>query len=342
MKNLFFIIVTISLLVGCSSEKNETAKKDISNKEKSIVEKNDNKIKKSLKYGFQLGNSYKYKLTTVIENSQHVESDTTLSSDLKQTVEYTFNLNVDKIDQNEIAEISVYSEAIKAEAFVNGETVKYDSKFLYSSREQLIFADYEAMKNRAYSVRVSKHGQIFDIFEVDSIIDEILRIKAGNNKISAEERETFKQQFINTGLAPLTEQLFRSTSKEDVSINSSWEQRYPSYLVNFQIENIATFRVAEFLETDSDSLAKINASLSVNWDGENQITEEGVKYTFSDPNISGSGVIYFNLGKGVVQSSETTVKMEMIMNLESYDANNKLVKAFKRDFMLNQSKLELI
>ncbi len=341
MKLNVIIILIIIFIIGCSSDKpnneqkNDTGKSEIAN-EKPVGPT------KLLAYGFEQGNSYRYNLITELENSQYIESDTVLSSEMKQTANYTFTLNVDEVTANGISEISVFVETIKAEALVNGEKVNYDSKYLYSTRERIMFADYEALKNNSYSVRVNKHGEILDIYGTDKIVDEILKIQAGDKKLSTEERAAFTQQFINSGLVPLTEQLFRNTSKEKVRINSTWEQRYPSYIANFKIENVATFKVAEFQETEFDSLVKLDASLSVLWDGQNQVAEEGVKYEFSDPSISGSGVIYFNLSKGVVQKSDTEVRMEMEVTMESLDANQNVVKAFKRDFVVNKSKLELI
>lgn len=339
------LIVFILALVFVSCNDNE---KDIDTKENPESSVSTEKsmpvfgLSKLIIYKFKPGDVINYKLTTDIENSQTIEADSLLESQLNQLTEYKIQLDVDEVSPDNIADVTVTIYEIKATAKANGQDIKYDSKFLYSSRERQMFMDYEAMKNKSYKVRVSQFGDVLDITDVDLIIDEMLDIQQIEKKPTFEQRERFKQEFIQSGIVPLTEQIFRSTSNKKMSVNSSWEQRYPSVLGGFSIENIATFSVLEYQTETEDTLAKINASLSIQWTGKNNISEEGVIYNFGDPNISGHGTIFFNVTEGYVDHSETTIIMEMDMTMESFDTNQNSVKATKRDRIVNKSKLELI
>lgn len=342
MKYLLSVLLVVAL-VACGENKNEESDNS-SGVKKEVAEETTQVIgpKRLLKYNFKVGEVVKYKLTTEMQNSQIISADTTISTQVNQWTQYQLKIKVDKIADNDIAEISVTVNGIKAKLDANGQKMEYDSKFIYSTREKMAYVEYEALKNKTFKIKVAANGEILDITGVEAIINEVINIQGNKEKITSEQKKMFVQQYTAATLAPLTEQIFRKTSKDNVGVNSFWEQKYPSYLAGFEIENIARFKVVDFAVEGKDTLAKLDASLSIKWKGKNHVTQEGVTYNFSDPNVSGSGVIYFNVVKGFVQRSETSVKMEMQMTMDGLDANQKPIKAAKKDYMMNKSKLELI
>ncbi|MBN1301048.1 MAG: hypothetical protein JW995_07505 [Melioribacteraceae bacterium] len=339
MRKFLIILLSIILLFSCSDEKKET----LDNKPvQTVPVEAESGPRKLLEYKFKPGDEFNYRLTTEMNSTQHVEADTAMNTSMNQWTQYEFKLNVEKVAGDGIADIKVRVNAVRAKADANGQKVEYDSKYLYSTRERQLFMDYESIKNKSYSIKVTKHGQLIDITGVKPIINEMLVIQNSKESMSKEQLEAFEQEFILSGIAPLTEQLFRKTSEQVVGINSKWEQRYPSVLAGFQIENIATFRLKEYYKEGNDTLALCDAFLSITWQGENQVNQEGVNYNFSDPDISGSGQFRFNVDKGVVEFSETNVKMEIEMTAEGLDKDNNPIKVYKKDFVNNKSKLELI
>lgn len=338
---LSLLILSSGMMISCESEsRNETDKpKAVTNQEAS---KSVTSISHSIRYKFIPGEIHNYKLTNTLTTIQNIEADTTISAEVKQTADYIFELKVNSVDQYDIADISVKAKQINVTAIVNGERMDYDSKYIYSTRERIFFVDFESIKNKTYRVKATRTGEVIDIYHVDEILNEMLIIKGIKDSVNAEQRKVLKQNLIETGIIPLTEQLFRNVTDGLITVNSSWDQKYPSYFAGFQIENIATFRVDDFPVEQTDTLAKIIASLAVKWEGQNEINERGIKYTFSDPNVGGYGTIYFNLTKGRVQRSETTIRMEMDVKMESFDAAGKLVKASKKDFIENKSKVQLL
>ncbi len=341
MKYLIAVLMLL-VIISCSSDKKKTETVKKKQPDNSLTTSETTGPAKLIKYKFQPGDVINYKLTTDIDNIQNIEADSVISSELNQKTEYKIQLDIDNVSPEGIADVTVTIFGITAKANANGQNVEYDSKFIYSSRERMMFSDYESLKNRSYKVRVTQYGEILDITDVDAIIDEMISIQSPEKKPTAEQREQLKQQFIQSGIVPMTEQIFRTTSDKVMRINSSWEQRYPSVIGNFNIENIASFNVLEYQPVKEDTLAKINASLSIQWTGEKNISDQGVTYNFSDPNISGHGTIFFNVTKGFVDHSETVVMMEMEMRMESSDSKQQPVNATKRDRIVNRSKLEIL
>lgn len=326
MRKIAALILLVLLILSCTEEK----------KQEESVKVPETKPKsgpvKFVKYSFKAGEKVRYRLATNINSSQSIESDTSITTSSSQKVTYTFDLDVASVDNNNIADISVKVISILAEAEIDGKKLEYDSKYIYSSRERMIYADYESLKGKSFSVRVTPIGEILDIYNASKIVNELISIQGQGQKIPAKQKKAFEQGFIEQGLAPMVQQLFKTMTNDKVGINSQWVHMYPSTLGSFQIENIATFVVKEFYTENEDSLAKLIAHLSVRWTGQNQVQEKGINYTFSDPNISGFGSFIFNLTDGWVDKSESTVRMEMEMTMDSFDSNQKLMRAVKKRY----------
>jgi hypothetical protein len=333
MRKLVLSILAILIIFGCTEEK----KKEETAKTPEI--KTASVPGRLVQYKFDIGKTIDYRLTTNINSSQSIESDTSFTTSSNQKVTYTFRMEVLSVDNNNIADISIKFNSIIASAEMDGDKLEYDSKYIYSSRERLLYADYEAIKGKSFSVRVSSIGEVLNIYNASKIVNELISIQSQGQKVTAEQRKAFEQGFTEQGLAPIVQQLFKTLTYDKVGINSQWIHRYPSVLGSFQVENIATFQVKEFYAEKEDSLAKLNAHLSVSWTGQNQVQEQGVNYTFSDPNISGFGTITFNLSEGWVENSESTVRMEMEMKADSFDSNQKPMRAIKKDNVESKNKL---
>ncbi|PJA96860.1 MAG: hypothetical protein CO129_04335 [Ignavibacteriales bacterium CG_4_9_14_3_um_filter_34_10] len=339
MKNIIYLL-SIILIVSCSGDKKDEQKND-KNKEVKKAEIVKGNLK-SLEYNFNKGQTFKYRLNTVLNNFQSVQTDTLIKANMSQNSTYVFNFKVLDVDKQNIATISLTPVSIYVKSNINGQTALYDSRVLYSLREKAMFADYEALKNRSYKVKVSSFGEVLDIFDADRIINEIWNLQGIKDSLSKDQKNMFKRNFVLSGLAPITEQLFRTVTKEKVGINSTWEQKYPSNLGSLNITNTASFKILHFYKEKDDSIAKIQASLSTAWTGNNTATEQGVTYTFSNPNISGSGEIYYNLAKKLVQRSQTKINSETEVTMKGLDASKKEVKATKKEKIDTVNKLELL
>ena len=272
MKKLVILLFFILLLISCSDEKKEVEQSSKKAETPIIIPQ----YKTQLKYIFKKGQLYKYKIQTISESNQVVEAESLLTSTAYQTVNYLVNLKTTEVDEFNNAVINMKISSIIVNATINGQKLKYDSKFIYSSRERVMYAEYESIKNKSFKMKVSEYGEIIEIYELDDVVDEMLIIQNKLN-INSEERDAIVTTLTDAALKPLCEQLFRKIPSEKVGINYSWSNSYFTNFAMFEIENIASYKILDFFEDETDSLIKIGASLSINWTGQNEVTDQGVK-----------------------------------------------------------------
>lgn len=339
MKKKFLIIIAISVMISCtnkdSDKKNLTTKGD----SKSSVVKGE---LKSLKYKYSKGMTFKYKLNSITSNHQSIFSDSSISTSMKQNAQYVFSFKVLDVTDNKITTISVTPVSIYVKSIIGDKSIVYDSKVIYSTREQAMFADYEAMKNRTFKVKVSEIGEVIDLYDIDKIVNRIFVLQGIKDSFTSEQREQYKKNFIVSGLAPIVEQFFRKTTLEKVGVESVWKQEYPSSLANLKIINTASYKVLGFNKVNEDSIAKISANLSVSWTGNNTATQEGITYHFSNPDISGSGEIYFNLSKTLVSKSKTKIRSLTEVKMTSANPKNNSKSMIQKESLEVINNLELL
>ncbi len=123
MRKTVALIVLVLLIFSCSEEK----------KEKVPETKSISVPVKSVQYIFETGKTVGYKLTTNINSSQSIESDTSITTSSNQKVTYTFGLEVISIDNNNIADISIKTNSIIATAEIGGDKLEYDLSHLNNS-----------------------------------------------------------------------------------------------------------------------------------------------------------------------------------------------------------------
>lgn len=295
-----------------------------------------------LRYKFKKNESFKYKITTLSKTNQQVEADSIISTVTEQTITYIVNLKVKDIDSKGNYIISWKINSIKSDGSINGEKISYDSKYIFSTQERMMFAQFEAIKGKTFTVRISKIGEILDIYNLNSIIDELIDIQKSKDKATKEIRAQLAKQFREAALLPLTEQIFRQFPEEPIGINSYWDKRFNTKFAMFDIENIASFEIKDVKNLETDSVVTISAGLSINWLGNHEATDQGIKYYFYDPVVSGSGLITFNKSKGLITHSETSTIMQQIMEMEGLDASQQLVKGKRTDNSSNKNTIKLL
>jgi len=295
-----------------------------------------------IRYRFKKGDIYNYKITTIASNSQELISDTVGNTLANQKVEYIVKLDVEDIDSSKIAKINVFIESIIVASEINGQEVNYDSKYIYGSQERVMFAQYEAIKKKRYTIALTNYGEILKIYNTNSIIKEILSIQQQTGPLTNQQRNELTSNFSNSILRALSEQIFRKFPTEKVSINYSWSESYNSQYALFQIENIASFQLVDLLTAENDSVAIFNAGLSINFVGEHSGSEQGLNFYFYDPVVSGNGAIKFSKTRGLILHSETSSSMEMETDIEGIDQNQSPIKAKRTDITKNINIVELI
>lgn len=339
MKQLILFITLVLLLIGCGKADEE--KKSADNAVEVAEIKKPAGPVYNLSYKFKVGDKFSYKLYTNSENSEEIIADTTLKNEIKQNATYRFDIKVKGIDDYNIADLEVTINSILAETNLNGQQVNYDSKFIYSSREKVQFVDYESVKKVPFRISVNKLGQVIKVDKIDRIMKNILNIQNVPDTLSAATKEKMKFNIANGTLMPLTQQLFKVLPENEIGIDSVWQMKYTTPLAVFNLENTAVFRVTNF-NYDKDTTIEMSSDILTSISGNNVVTENGMQYKFSNPDLNSQGSIKFNYSKGLVEESVSNTKLIMSMTVEGFDSNNQKIRSIKNDISNNTNTVELL
>ncbi len=344
MKLKTLILILAAFLISCSNnEENKEKIKSGSNKDSTneIAKEEVVGPKILLNYKFKKGDKFRYKLTTTSNNSETIRADTSFTNIVSQIVNYTFDFTVKNVSQIDEAEMTVVISKIQAESNYNGQKIQYDSKYIYSTRERVQFVDYESVKKVPFRIYVNNIGQVTKVDKIEKIMYNILSIQQVPDTLSAATKEKMKINIANGTLMPLTQQMFKVISEDEVGVNSTWQMKYNTPLAVFNIENIAKFKITD-ISFDKDTIATISSTLLATITGKNTATENNVTYTFSTPKIDGSGTVKFNESKGLVGYSESTTNLEIGMMIEGYDNKNQKKQHSKKDVTTNKNTVQLL
>ena len=340
MNKILIVLLTLLLLISCG--KNEETKKEIVAKEDKVVEPVKEKGPVvQLRYRFKKGDKFSYKLQTKAVSSEEISADTTIANEITQNATYRFNFLVKSIDEKNTANIEVRISSIVAETIFNEQSMKYDSKFIYSTRERAQFVDYESVKKVPFRISVNEIGQVVKVDNVNRIMRNILEIQKVPDTLSAKTKEKMKDNIANGSLMPLTQQIFKVVAEDEVGVDSTWQLKYDTPLGVFNVENTAVFRVTN-LNFEQDTTAAITSNLFISVSGNNVVNKQGVRYTFSQPNLQAEGKFNYNYSRGLVEKSESNTKLEMAMFMEGVDANGNPINSTKRDMSNNTNIVTLL
>lgn len=342
MKLRILLIVLIITFFACSDkkEKSESGKSD-SLTSADVVKEEIIGPKIQLQYKFKKGDKFSYHLNTSSVNSESIAADTTMTNVINQNVSYVFNFVVNNISEIEGTELITTISAIAAESNFNKQSIKYDSKYIYSTREKIQFVDYEAVKKVPFRVYVNNIGQVTKVDKIEKIINNVLSIQQVPDTLSKATKEKMKYNIANGTLMPLVQQVFKVISEDEVGVNSTWELKFNTPLAVFDVENTAVFKIKN-LNFDKDTIANISSSLLMSVRGNNIVTENNIKYTFDNPKLDGSGRVKFNNSRGLVEFSESKTNLQMSMLMEGMDNKNQLKQNRKTDNSTNINTVKLL
>lgn len=336
-----FALLMVFTVFSCSDNKNtDNSSKDSTNSINNELVVQPLADSFYMKYKFKIGDKFSYKIKTISSSSQELKSDSTMKTNVNQTVEYKINFLIDNIDINKVAKINVIVESIVIDGLINGQPISYNSKYIQSSQERMMFAQYEAIKNHRFSLDVAENGEIVKIYNTDIIVNELISIQP--QKMTKAQKKELQNNFIESALRPLSEQIFRKFPTEKVSIKYNWTEKYFSQFALFQIENVATFQILDFQKVENDSVVTMSAGLSINWVGEHNASEQGMTFYFYDPVVSGTGKINFNFSSGLIMNSQTRTDMEMVTDISGVNEYKTPFKAKRSDNTSNTNIVTLI
>ncbi len=295
-----------------------------------------------LTYKFEKGDKFQYRLTTTQTSEEQIQADSTITISSKQSDSFVMDFEVIDIDADKIAEMNVTITSIKVDIDANGEKMNFDSGKNPSKEEQQKFWQYAMQYSTPFRARVTSKGEVIEVSRLDKMIEKMNSLQPQQRELQPAEKAKLSQELSEGIIRPVTQLIFREFPQKQVAKDSVWEKNYPGQLSVFQIKNNAKFKVEDIVEIDGNNTAKIDVDLGITWEGEKKGEQQGLKYNFEDPKISGSGSILFNIDNGMLTKSETLTTVELVAHLEGKDAMQKTLKTTRKDLSSNKNVVELI
>ncbi|HSD62445.1 MAG TPA: DUF6263 family protein [Ignavibacteriaceae bacterium] len=324
MKKSFIILIAGLIIYGCGGQ---TKEKQPQQKDQFAVDTSDLKAapvenpnqEYFLRYKLAKGNTYNFRLTAISKDDQTISSkDSTINQAINQTMIYNVGLNVTDVDADSTMELKAEINSIKVDGNAGAQQLNYQSGVTKDTAEIDKYAQYESLVNNPFYVRVSKYGELLDVYRADGIVNKLLDIRGYTDSLKSEEKTTLKNDITEGVLKPLLSQIFRKLPENKVSKDSTWKIEQPaSRLMVFEVHNTSVFKITSTKKLDDELIADIDAGLKTNISGENKLSQQGVNYEFQNPKTSGRGKIYFNVSKGLIQKTKISTSVEIAFNMES-------------------------
>jgi hypothetical protein len=256
-------------------------------------------------------------MTVISQNEQHLETDTTMTNLIEQKMIYLIDLKTISVDEDSTAEIQCTFSSINIHAKANANEISYQSGSDKDSTERIKFAEYESLVNNPFGIRISKLGEIKDIYKLDKIVDKYLSMKNLSDSVKTEDKALMKSDLSLGSIKPLLAQIFREVPEHIMSIDSTWSYKRETLpVIVFQIHYKNLYKIDNLEMFGDDKLAVINGTVETSVEGKQDYSERGVKYQFDKPVSSASGKIYFNLNRGLIQKSRTQTRMVTSYKME--------------------------
>jgi len=355
MKKYILILLTIIFfltVVQCSSETekkkekeeldavvNEFDSTDLPTTSIEAIMGNDNF---SLAYNFKEGESFSYRLTTLIHTKRSIETDTTMSNIFDKKIIRIIKFNTISVENDSIAEVEGNITNVSVDADVNGETLTYQSGEPLDSTKLRFFIEHIGLVNNPFYFKITKYGELLDVYKFDDITDKYLELSGIKDSVNTEEKTIFKNKIVNKLLIPILDQIFRELPTQQVEVKSTWDKVMdPGPVFVFQVQYTNHYKISDLEMLNNDRIAIINGTATATVEGEAKRTNKGVNYVFQKPVSKLSGKIYFNLDKGMVQKSKTKTLLEISYTVEMLSQQG-VIKGVTTETMATDNILELI
>jgi len=328
MKHLFVLIIIALLLTGCSKKEDKPVigknqfSADTSDIKTSPVDNPNEPF--SLKYSYEKGKKYKYSLSLISTDKQSMKTDTTINQNVKQNTYYLLEITPVEIDQDGTMELNAVITSVKVDVDANGRKLRYESGVAKDTLDNVKFAEYECLVNNSFSLRVTKVGEILDIFRADKIANKFLELKGYADSLNADQKAGVRKNMLEGLIRPLMNQIFRQVPGNTVAKDSSWSYKQPAtQMMVFTVQNTNIYKILNLEKYNNDKIAVISGSSNTLIAGNNKAVNQGISYNFSRPVTSAGGKIYFDITRGYVIKSKTNTLIESRVAMEGQSPKGK-------------------
>ena len=324
---IFLVLFTAVLLFTSCGKKDETP----------AGSQNVNLI-----YKFEKGNKFRYKLTTILNTDESIKADSLMQVKSNQNDTYIVDFEVLDVDTDKIAELNATITSMNISVDNNGQQLSFDPSKTPSKEEEQNFWQYAIQYNIPFRARINRYGEVIEVSRLEKMIDKLVSLQPQQQTVTPEQKVKISRDLAEQIVRPFTQLIFRQLPQKTLGKDSTWEKNYTSQMAVFKTNNTATYKVEDFIKLNDDNAVKVSINLTSIPEGENKGEQNGVKYNFEDPKLSGNGSIIFNIDKGLLAKSETQTTVELVANLESKNTLQKTVKSVRRDLSTNKNIVELL
>lgn len=345
-------LIIIIFIAGCGSN---TKKENVKENKNNTVSQNDSsgivsstpyEVKENesfrLQYKFNTGKSFKYRLISTSSTSQNVVSDSTTDNHMDQKVTRILEFKTISVEHDTIAILECTVTDINVNRTIDGKTTAYKSGENLDSTKLNQFIEYVGTLNNSFNVKISTHGDIIDIFNVDEFVNKFMQLSKMNKSLTNDEKASFQNNLKESLLRPLLTQIFRDLPNTDIKISSSWNTIVPpAQVMAFKLSYNNTFSLENIEKSNDDRIAVINGKSDIKIEGETKQVNRGVEYDFEKPVASAGGKLYFDIDRGLLYKSNTGTSLEIVFKSQMIGPKG-LIKASTKRKVINSGIAELL
>lgn len=303
---LLFCFATL-LFIGCSKKQESAANKKTTDATDLATTKDGNASGGvNLKYALTKGAKYTYLLSSNNYSEEKVQSDSIMKMKMSRDEVAKFNFEVLNIDTDGSIELNTTITYMKSYITNGQKSESFDSDKNANEKEK--YAQFFALINNPFGVRIKPDGQILEITKTDKILNKILEVVG--NRIPAEKKQEFiagTTQQVKGQIAEMVQQIFKILPQKKIGVDTTWNMQQASKMGAFDVLSTVIYKVLSFDKYNDDKLAVYNANLSIQSAGKDKLVQNGAEYRFEKPQMNGDGKIYFNISKGCVQKAMSKI-----------------------------------
>jgi hypothetical protein len=325
---VFVIIISILSLTSCSKkdDKDNTGKDKKSSGD--LIKKDEKGEKVDLKLAPKVNDKFRYKMSakTVSKETSPATMEREITSE--QVMTYYYSQEVSEVSSVGVVTYKMkYDSIIISSKVLSGDTSIaqiYNSNVKDSIHSLPDFIQYNALVGQDFKLRVSALGEIYDVYELEKIHDNIF--KALGDTLSPQDKATIKESMGTEAIKNIVQNQFQKFRGGDVYKDSSWTFSVETSLMVFPIKNVLNYKLKDLQVTNGDVMATIEANLGIDFISKEQKDKSGLNVKINDSKTGGTGSILFNLSRGCIVKKETTTSIALDLKISAKGQSAKSVQ----------------
>lgn len=333
----YFVITILAglLFVGCSKKSGENASNqansfNVDTAAIKTVPVSDPGQSFNIAYKFDKDKHYQYRISSFTHDEQTIQMDSSVTQKIDRNLTYIIDTYLTNEEKDGVKIMDFEIKSIKLDENVNGKQISFQSGSKMDSTDKIKFAEFYALLNNPFGIRLGSNGGVIEIFKVDKIVDKYVGVLNSKTPVTAIQKEQLKNRLTEGILKPMAAQVFREMPDKSLAKDSTWNKQQPpdQYLV-FKINNSDVYKVDGIGTYNNDKLAVIDAGMKSDIEGQTDLVQNKISYHFQKPQTSTNGKIYFNLSKGCIQKSKVDTKLHFAYTMEGMTPQGKKKKSEK-------------